>query len=126
MIAAKFYAESLGIPGDLANRVAGFMAIANSSPTILSARTWVKDGMVRIYFEPWSQNKRLVFHLADKWYFDARENDVFCTGRAYGTTHLYRLHEIVRLSAGNFAGAKTKASIKEFSEVFYEQKATWD
>lgn len=122
---AQFYAEDLGIALDLAARVAGFMEIAQASPAIERASPWAKHGKVRVYFEPWSQNRRGVYHLADTWYYDAIENEVYATGFFYNCKHIYMLSQLVQYSASNFAGAKTKQRLKEFSEVFYGQKASW-
>lgn len=118
-MSAKFYSEDLGIPLDLAERVAWFMVIAKD----MNPRPWVKDAMVRVYFEPWSQNKLSVFHLADKWFFDATKNEVFATGFFWGCKHEYTLRRLVSLSTTNFSGAKTKARLVEFSEVFYGKEA---
>lgn len=121
-MSAKFYAADLGISLDLAERIPRFMVLAK----YMSPKPWVKEGMVRVYFEPWSQNSRRVFHLADKWFFDATKNEVFATGFFYGCKHEYTLKRLVSLSTSNFSGAKTKARLIEFSERFYGKEANRD
>ena len=121
-MSAKFYAADLGIGMDLAERVSRFMVLAKD----MSPRPWVKNGMVRVYFEPWSQNRLPVFHLADKYFYDAVKDDVFATGFFYGCKHEYTLKRLVSLSTSNFSGAKTKARLVEFSELFYGKEANRD
>ena len=125
-MAARFYAENLGISEALGARVAGFMTLAHLSSAVINPKPWAKPDKVRVYFEPWSQNNLRVFHLADKWFYDAVENEVYATGFFYGTMNQYLLSKLVTASAGNFSGAKTKARLVKFSEVFYGQKANWD
>jgi len=121
-MSAIFYAEDLGIDIHDAERVADFMALAAKSPFVTKTSPWVGHGKVRVYFDPWSQNRRRVYQLADKWFYDCLADDVFAQGYFYSSWHLRRLSELVNLSPGNFSGAKTKRAMIDFSEIFYEQK----
>ena len=119
---AKFYAEHLGIPLELAEKIADFMTLASESPFVLSFTALAKAGHARVYFEPWSQNSLMTYHLADRWFYDAKEDDVFAEGFFYGAKHSKKLDHLVLVSTGNFSGAKTKARLKEFCEAFYGKK----
>lgn len=119
---ATFYAEDLGITRIDAEKVALFMELATKSEFTRNPTPWANHGKVRVYFEPWSQNSLTAYHLADKWFYDANEDDVFAEGFFYGSKHIKRLHELSRLKSSSFSGAKTKARLVDFSEAFYGKK----
>lgn len=125
-MSAKFYAVSLNVSEKIGSRVNNFMTLAHLSSAIINPMPWAKENKVRVYFEPWSQNNLRVFHLADKWFYDAVNNDIYTAGIFYGAMYKYRLADLITASSRNFSGAKTKERLAEFSEVFYEQKADWD
>lgn len=126
MSAAEFYAEDLGIAPEVSARIAWAMAVAPGAKAIEKRIAWAKHGKVRVYFDLWSQNSILAVRGFDRCYYDAERDDAFVAGHFYGRTLERPISDLLWMDAGNFSGAKTRAALREFAEVFYEQKTARD
>lgn len=124
MSAAEFYAEDLGVAPEIASRIAWAMTVATGAQAIEKRVAWAKHGKVRVYFDLWSQNSILAVRGFDRCYYDAERDDAFVAGYFYGRTLERPISDLLWMAPGNFSGAKTRTAIREFAEVFYEQKAT--
>lgn len=119
-MSAEFYAEDLGIDINLAKKMSSFLDLARSQKAILEAHPWVRGGMVRVYIEIWSQNKRNPIDMLYKSFYDAVHDEVYFVQYLYGRTEKRTLLDVSKIkSSTNFSGANTKAAIREFSEAFY-------
>lgn len=128
-MSAEFYAEDLGINLPLARRIGKFMELAEKTKAVIDPMPWANHDRARVYFEHWSQNKKAAFCSADKWFYCAEKNEIFCTGINYGQWRTRSLAEVIKLfkgGKGNFSGAKTRAVMGELAEVFYAQKTSWN
>lgn len=123
---AAFYAEDLNVSLDIAEKVSWAIAACHGSKAIEKRTVWAAHGFVRVYFSLWSQNSIDAIRGYNKCYYDAARDDIFVSGYFYGRVIERPFSDIVNMSAQNFSGAKTRAAIREFSEVFYEQKANRD
>lgn len=126
--ASVFYAEDLGISMGEAVKISSFMSFARSQPFCQNPKPWVKDEIIRVYFEPWSQNSLpALTRYCDKAYYDSVENDVFISAYAYGRTDRFKMSYVVSVfGRTSFSGAKTRKAFYEFAEAFYEQKDNWN
>ena len=125
-MAARFYAESLGITLDQGEAVARFMALAQKSKACISPAPWAKHGKARVYFEIWSQNSLSAIECIEAAYFDAGIGDIFVQQYMYGSRVARPLSEIVSGKKDIFSGSKTKAALVEMAEAFYGQSSDWD
>lgn len=123
MSAAEFYAEDLGVAPEIASRIAWAMTVATGAQAIEKRVAWAKHGKVRVYFDLWSQNSILAVRGFDRCYYDAERDDAFVAGYFYGRTLERPISDLLWMAPGSFSGAKTRTAIREFAEVFYEQKA---
>jgi hypothetical protein len=126
VIAANFYAEDLGISVEHAERVASFTEQFTGTPAIGSIKPWAAGDMVRVYVEIRSQNSLQPIKTYDKLFYDARENEAYLSGCAYGKTERRPLRDCLKWKSGMFSGAKTRQWVQEFAEEFYAKKANWD
>lgn len=122
-MSAEFYAEDLGVAPDIAARIAWAMTVAPDAKIIEKRTPWAKHGKCRVYFDLWSQNRIAAVRGFDRCYYDAERDDVFVAGYFYGRTLERPISDLLWMDPGNFSGAKTRTAIREFAEVFYEQKA---
>lgn len=122
-VSAAFYAEDLGVTPEVASRIAWAMACAQGHRAITKRVPWAKHGKARVYFDLWSQNSILAVRGFDRCYYDAERDDAFVAGYFYGRTLERPLSDLLWMDPGNFSGAKTRAALRDFVEVFYEQKA---
>lgn len=121
-MSAEFYQEDLGVTAQVAERVAWAMQVAHPHKAIIRRNVWAGHGKVRVYFELWSQNSLPAVRGFDKCFYDADRDDVFVCGYFYGRTLERPMSDLLWMSPGNFSGAKTRNAVREFAEVFYEQK----
>lgn len=120
MSAAHFHSEDLGIPMELAENLAKFMAVAHHCNAVTDPKVWSKHGLARVYFELWSQNSLPPLEMLQRAYYDAADDDVYFV-RSYPDDDITEtlIQVAQKKSRGIFSGAKTRAAIKEFAEKFY-------
>jgi hypothetical protein len=121
--AAEFYAEDLGLAPEVAARISWAMTVAPDAKAIEKRTPWAKHGKARVYFDLWSQNSLAAVPGFDRCYYDGERDDAFVAGYFYGRTLERPISDLLWMDRGNFSGAKTRAALREFAEVFYEQKA---
>ena len=85
-MSAEFYAEDLGIGLGLAEKVSDFVSLAKNQEAISKVTPWVKDGMVRVYIELWSQNSMKPLDMLEKCFYDAVDHEVYFIQYGYGRT----------------------------------------
>lgn len=123
----NFYAEDLGVSLQQAVKIDRFISLCRKSDAITSVSPWVKGDMIRVYVEFWTQNSRGVFDTNyDKFYYDVIQNDFFVFGYAYGSPIRATGNDVLKWKSGAFSGAKTRQRVKDFLEVFYNEKSDWD
>lgn len=123
-LATAFYVEDLSAPEIIATRLVAFMQFSSGIFFVTNPRPWAAHGYYRVYFEPRSQNSLPAFILADRWFYDGDDNEVYARSPTLGRN--LTLHEVSTNFSRELSGAKTRQWLQEFSEAFYEQSAYWD
>lgn len=123
LLSALFYAEDMGISLCKAERIQWFIDLFGQHSAVMQPRPWAKNGIVRVYFDFWSQNSLNPVESIDKSYYCIGCDDVFVVQHRYGSENRTPLSVVADWGRSNFSGAKTRQAIKDFGRVFYEQKA---
>ena len=121
---ASFIAEDKKINYDLALKCARFEDLSDHHVAINRSTIWVKNTLVRIYFDFWSQNSLPPIKYFSSSYYDATENECFLIMDCYGTIK-NSISCINKFGNFRFSGAKTRRKIKDFVEKFYDEKTNW-
>ncbi|ENG2646347.1 hypothetical protein ABTQ74_004419 [Salmonella enterica subsp. enterica serovar Banana] len=106
---ALFLAEDRDIEHRAARRLAAFMLIAKDIAAFDEPVIFTKNGLKRVYFKLWSQNRLPAMDFLDKIYFDAIDCEVHIKMNIYGSVKNILLSDV----DGNysFSGARTREAI---------------
>ncbi|ECA8972903.1 hypothetical protein ETB55_21705 [Salmonella enterica subsp. enterica serovar Omuna] len=111
---ALFLAEDRDIEHRAARRLAAFMLIAKNIAAFDEPVIFTKNGLERVYFRLWSQNKLPAMDFLDKIYFDAADCDVHVKMNIFGTSKNILFSDINRNHS--FSGARTREVIFDAME----------
>lgn len=114
---ANFLVLDKGLPLWQARASAGFMLISRDLKFVVRPYVWVKHGLCRVYFQPWSQNSiRAISFVESIWFCPETEGlKVRINAGGHEDTRELRHFKIYRTW---FSGSKTRDAFQEaVSEV---------
>jgi hypothetical protein len=115
---AKFIQEDRNCRPEVAMSVAIFMDFASNFGAVEEANIWGREGIVRVYFKPWSQNRFRALRYVDRAYFDPELAEVFFEIQwTWNEKVLLPLSSLDR-PKNHYSGAKTRRAIERLKEGF--------
>lgn len=113
---ARFLRADKGVPEALGIWVGGFMLMSRSRPFYTATEVWAPRGtpeMIRVYFEPWSQNRLPALRNLDgNYYFSASDRDVYVRTKGLPTLRPFNRD----WDSAAFSGAQTRSSFYDAKE----------
>jgi len=127
--AEEFYQEHLGVGPQTASRIGWFMRFAVPDPAIEHVNPWTKNGLARVYFTLWSQNRLPAIHGLRAAFYDPDQDEIMVDIRVASAREVVTLRALVVASRARkslLAGAKTRNSLTTMMERFDAEKAVRD
>lgn len=117
----NFYSKTYDLDIKKSELMARFIGLCDSLDSIVSYRIFNKNGMIRVYFEVWSQNKMEPIGIKCKSYYDCIKCDVFFDFEFLNTRYIINIYSLIKNTPApvRFSGAKTKAAINRLMEEYY-------
>ncbi|WP_288074302.1 hypothetical protein [Pseudomonas sp.] len=110
---ANFIAIDKQLPLGIARAAAGFMLVSRDIKFVKKPFVWVKHGLCRVYFEPWSQNSLAPIWVVDRIWFCPETEDIRLHINVYGQERTC-VPSGIKMINSYFSGSKTREAYEEF------------